>query len=89
MHYQQHSLWMQQQMQQLVAPAQLPQVAQLAQQHLAQHQQILEQQGKALGGRAGASPSGAEGPTSIQGAVQSNAATLAAGVKAETEQARG
>lgn len=88
-HHQQHSMWMQQQMQQLVAPAQLPQVAQLAQQHLAQHQQILEQQGKALGGRAGPSPSGAEGPTSIRGAVQSNAATLAAGVKAETEQARG
>ena len=86
-HFEQHVMWMQQQMQQLVPPAQLPQVSQVAQEHLAQHQQMLDQQAQMLGGRAGPNLADLSGPTSIQGAVDSGAQTLAAGVQAETEQA--
>jgi hypothetical protein len=88
-HYEQHNMWMQQQMPQLVPPAQLPAIQQIIGQHMQQHDQMIQQQSQALGGRAQPAPTGDEGPTSIRGAVQSGASTLAEGVKAETERISG
>jgi hypothetical protein len=86
-HFEQHQLWIQQQLPQLVPPAQLQQVAAIAQAHLAQHQQMLEQQGQMLGGRAsaGAAIANINAPQSIQSTVNSNAQKIAQATEVEAK----
>jgi hypothetical protein len=89
-HFEQHQLWAAQQLPQLVAPQMLPQVQQILNVHMQAHQQKLQEQGATLGTRAGgggtAAAAAAEGPETIQSAVQSNAQTLSRGIQAETRE---